>query len=178
MPLTLKKSHIIYHCTLLYRKYGIDNFSLTILWTCETENEVSYYEELYISQYRSNIIVYGKDFSYNLTNGGEKNSGHKHTEETIAKMKLAHQGKLHTEEAKKKIGDAHRGMKHSDDAKSKIREAFSGEKSMTAKINWKIVNAIREEYASNLFTYQQLADKYSISTSNIGSIITNKSWRI
>jgi group I intron endonuclease len=159
------------------RKYGVPNFTFEVLQICETEEEINYYEEIYISKFHTNINIYGGDFGYNLTNGGEKNAGRKHTKETIVKMKLAHQGILHTKESKEKIGKAHEGMRHSEETKNIIREAFSGEKSITAKLTLNLVNMIREEYASSLFSQQQLAEKYSVSVSNIGSITRNESWR-
>lgn len=160
------------------RKYGVDNFSFDVLQICETEDEVNNYEETYIVQFRANINIYGDEFGYNMTNGGERNTGRKQTEETRAKMSAAHTGILHTQEAKNKIGAAHLGMKHSEETKVVLRDAFIGEKSSTAKLDWDKISEIRKKYASGLYSHQKLADEYGVSPSNIGSIIRNESWRI
>lgn len=45
----------------------------------------------------------------NLTDGGEGTAGHKHTKESIEKMKVNSTGKTHTLETKKKMSDKKKG---------------------------------------------------------------------
>lgn len=176
--LNVKDSRFNYPLSNAIRKYGVDNFVFEVIQSCETELEINFYEEYFISLFKSNINIYGKSFGYNLTNGGEKNAGGKLTEETRLKMSKSHQGLLHSEDSKNKIGKAHIGMRHSKEVKVILSNAFSGEKSCTAKLTWEIVIKIREEYKNTNITQKQLSEKYGVSVSNINSIVCNKSWRV
>ena len=65
----------------------------------ETENEASHIEMFFIAFFKSNICRYGPNFGYNLTDGGEGLSGHKHTDEAKKKMEGAISKFLEAEEA-------------------------------------------------------------------------------
>ena len=53
------------------RKYGINNFDFRIVQEINSFNEALLAEKYWISFYKSNIIRYGKQFGYNLSDGGD-----------------------------------------------------------------------------------------------------------
>lgn len=85
-------------------KFGIDNFTFTILCECE-ENQLDTLEQYYIFCLESTDQRVG----YNRQYGGTSNRPCKATRELMSK---AHKGKKHSEETKRKIGESHRGMKY------------------------------------------------------------------
>ena len=160
------------------RKYGAESFKFEVITSYKTEQEANDGEVYYIALYRSNINVFGREFGYNLTEGGEGVSDMKRTPETRAKMSASHMGLHPTEGALKKMRHSHSGFFHSKESKEALSKMFSGENSINAKITWEIVSQIRKDYENADFTQTQLAQKYRLSRSNIGSIVRYESWRI
>jgi group I intron endonuclease len=75
------------------RKHGADNFTFKILEQCYgllTSNEI---EKYYIELYKTNICRYGNKYGYNMTDGGDGNSGHITSDETRKKQSDAKAGK-------------------------------------------------------------------------------------
>ena len=109
-------------------KYGWDNFKHEIIKENLSKEEAGYWEQYYISFYKSTDRQYG----YNMSFGGEC-GGHPQTEETKKKISENHSGfdgRKHTEESLKKMRDAKIGKKHpnygkhlSDESKDKLRSA-------------------------------------------------------
>ena len=85
-------------------KYGIENFSFTVLCECEKEklNELEQYY-IYCLETTDQRVGYNRQY------GGTSNRPCKATRELMSK---AHKGKKHSEETKRKIGESHRGMKY------------------------------------------------------------------
>ena len=85
-------------------KYGIENFSFTVLCECEKEklNELEQYY-IYCLETTDQRVGYNRQY------GGTSNRPCKATRELMSK---AHRGKKHSEETKRKIGESHRGMKY------------------------------------------------------------------
>jgi hypothetical protein len=86
------------------RRHGIDNFTIRVSGTYNTErqafdNEISLIAKLKAEGFKL----------YNLTNGGEGSSGRKHSDESKRKISLSLIGHKHTEEAKQKIAAANVG---------------------------------------------------------------------
>ncbi len=133
-------------------KYGIENFSICMLYECE-ESELDSLEEIYIE------LMDSRNSGYNMTTGGGGTRGHKWSEESRRKLsesisgeknvkfgkplpeyvkaklseslsgsKNPFSGKTHTDEAKRKISEAHLGKVLSDDHKRKLSESRTGEK--------------------------------------------------
>jgi group I intron endonuclease len=161
-----------YPVSCAIRKYGAENFEFDILISCKTELEINAYEEYYIALYRSNINKYGKDFGYNLTDGGEGTVGWKHTDGTRKKMSASHTGMKHTEETLRKIGSANKKFRPTETHINSI----SGENSNSAKLTWEIVGKIREENAKGT-PRKQLAIKYEVCVQNIDLIVSYRSWK-
>lgn len=136
-------------------KYGRENFRVSMLYECDSKEELDEMEIYFIKQYDAQN---SNDF-YNLCPGGEsgvggpKFKGHQHSDE--AKRKISEKtsgennpfyGKHHTEECRermreaakhrapvsdetrKKLSDVRKGRKFTDEHKRKISEAQRGEK--------------------------------------------------
>lgn len=84
------------------RKYGRDNFSVELIDFCNSWNELTEKEKMYIEQYKS----LQDEFGYNLTEGGDGTFG-----------------RLHSEETKDKIRQKAIGREVSDDTRLKLSEA-------------------------------------------------------
>lgn len=85
-------------------KYGIENFTFTILCECSKE-KLHEMEQYYIFCLETTDPRIG----YNRQYGGQSNRPCLATRKLMSE---AHKGKKHSEETKRKIGDAHRGMKY------------------------------------------------------------------
>lgn len=81
-----------------------------------------------IALYKTNCNRYkNPTYGYNLTDGGEGNSGRPISEITRQKIREAHLGMKASEETRRKQSEVRKGRKMSESAKQKIREAKSGE---------------------------------------------------
>lgn len=117
------------------RKYGITAFEFFEIAKFAQEQDAFDYERHLIHQFRTN----GQKL-YNITNGGEGNSGWHHRKETIEFLSKINKGNKHglgyrhTDDAKslmskQRLGNKHRlGIKHSQLVIAKISAAISGEK--------------------------------------------------
>jgi len=99
------------HLLNAFNKYGIDNFTFSVIVECSIE-ELDILEKKYIAEYKS----YNKKFGYNKTMGGE---GGCWNEETKRKKSLQMMGegnhfygKHHSEETIHKISKGRIGEKH------------------------------------------------------------------
>jgi group I intron endonuclease len=118
-------------------KYGAQSFSLEVLHTCETKEEMDFVEMFYISLLNAKVPN-----GYNLTEGGEGGLGYHHTDGAKKAMSISKTGKplnlsaeqraamgkrsserVRTPEWNKKVGDAHRGKTISEETRTKIKKA-------------------------------------------------------
>jgi group I intron endonuclease len=95
------------------RKYGEDNFELTVLCVCSTREELDLKEDEYITEFNS--MVY--DNGYNMIRGGRGRAPNPH----------------HTEDHKKRMREWHKerkaqGITMSDETKARISKARQGQK--------------------------------------------------
>lgn len=128
-------------------------------------------------QMMSNLLTGRKRDEETIQKISISNKGLRRDDETRKRMSTAKLGIIMSDETKKRISDAKIGKTKSDETKKKMSKAKAGENSYLAKLNWKIVEQIRSEYATELFTQKELGKKYNISRPNINSIINNKTWR-
>ena len=113
-------------------KYGWDNFRVELLIPCFSREELNAEEEFLIEWFGSRDRLVG----YNICKGGEcgpggpRFQGHKHTDESKAKMSQARLGKkfsdTHKANLSKSISLARTGTSLSEDAKAKLSERNSG----------------------------------------------------
>lgn len=175
------------------KKHGIENFELTFLVADIPEEHALAWEKGYIDLYKTNISreyepgVYGH--GYNMTDGGDGVSGHRHTDETKRKIsekcgskqpearrKIAEANRRSmTPERKAKIGETHRGRKRSPETGRKISEKLKGNKNGVGAVHKKKLTdeqkaTIRARRAEGA-TFQQLKDEfgplYNVSTMTI-----------
>lgn len=108
-----------------YQKYGHENFSISIIDTADTEEELNHKERKWIAHYESK-----KPNGYNITDGGEGTSGVVR-EDTASRNRLLcgknnHMfGKRFTPEERKKFGQPGErnpmyGKQRTDEEKSKL----------------------------------------------------------
>lgn len=79
-----KESFAIIHKALV--KYG-DAIEFILIQEFLTENEALSAEKYWIQFYKTNVLKFGNEFGYNLTDGGDGVSGYKHTEKSKVLMK-------------------------------------------------------------------------------------------
>lgn len=82
-------------------KYGEENFLVETLHICETKEEMDFVEMFYIALLNSKAPI-----GYNLTDGGDGPTGHKHSEASRAKIKKARASQVMlpvTEETRRKM---------------------------------------------------------------------------
>lgn len=109
--------------------HGTDNFTIELLRTCESQEEMNHWEIHFIAKFGT--FAPG---GYNLTLGGGGKSGYKHSAESIAKRNVHFIGKTLSDEHKRKVSDSlignqrALGLKHTDATKQKISAAFKGKK--------------------------------------------------
>ncbi len=125
------------HFQRALKKY--DNWNWKIICNVEAPNNILLKELLNISE--TMYIEKYDSFKngYNLTTGGDGglgrvpwNKGKKFSDESKAKMSVAHmgntarRGKKATEETRVKLSESHRGYKHTDEQKAKISASQKG----------------------------------------------------
>lgn len=96
-----KSNHL--HSAML--KYGIDNFSVEEIESCDNYENLKKREMYWIKYYNSN----NSDIGYNLTEGGDGFTGYVWTEEAIKNMSKAKIGQHHTIKTRKKMSESHKG---------------------------------------------------------------------
>ena len=86
-------------------KYGEENFTLEILETVDTYDELKEREKYWIKFYDS----MDRSKGYNLTEGGDGTFGKLHSEETKEKIRQKAIGRKASEETKKKMSEMRKG---------------------------------------------------------------------
>lgn len=173
-------------------KYGVENFSFSILESHDLEENALDGEMAHIARLKS--LNYSL---YNLTDGGEGTSGYKHLPESKRKMSLSRLGKQRgplSVEAKLKISiskkgklpsrrtvenarQSNLGKKRSEKTKRLISASGSGERNPMAKLTWAKVDMIRDLFRRGI-TLTELAIQFETTQSNISLICRNKRWKI
>ena len=195
------KYHSKYQTTRLYnaiRKYGWNSLDWIILEECYDKIKLSEREIVWIDKFS----CLDRDKGYNLREGGE---GGKHSPETKEKISKANSGenngmygrkswnsgKKLSASHRKALSESHKGQRAwnkgmkgeystgptSKETKEKISKANSGENNGRSKLNWEIVNKIREEYKNENITQKKLAEKYNLTQFMVWSVVNNKRWR-
>ena len=96
-------------------KHGKDNFIITLLVVCSTQETADYWEDYFIEKYDSRNRKYG----YNIREGG---SYGKLSLETKLKISLSKKGKLASEETKNKLSLARKGENNPNYGKHMSKE--------------------------------------------------------
>lgn len=100
------------------RKYGVENFSMEEVVSCENRDTANFLEILFIHVFDS-LVPKG----YNLTEGGY---GGLPSLETRVKMSLSHLGKITPEEVKRKQSSSSKGKPKSEEHSANISKGRKG----------------------------------------------------
>lgn len=155
-----KKAH---HYNLIHKaitKYGPENFDFIVIDEKETEKEILELEKYYIALYKTNVMRYGQEAGYNLTDGGEGASGRFHTEEAKQKIRAKAIGRLHTEETKEQISKTI-ALQKMGKIKLSVEDAFA-------------IKQIREE--DNL-SYAKIAKQFGVSKTTVMKLCKGQTWK-
>lgn len=117
------------------RKHRAESFSVQQIETCNTAEELCLAEIKWIKQYDSN----NPDKGYNLTTGGEGNSGHLVSPEARAKISAARKGKPLSEEHKQKLREAKLNKPTNYWLGKKRPNAFGGKEKMFSTKGMKVL---------------------------------------
>jgi group I intron endonuclease len=177
------------------RKNGWNNFTHQIIEEWDNKKDALEAEKFWISFFRSNRKVYGPNYGYNLTDGGEGGhmKGHKMSPTTKEKLLQANIGKKHTQERETKRLKSRQGYKHSATTKKNISLSQKGKKLSSDHIEklskshigtgMKNTNAsklTREqvlEIRASVDSNATLSHKYGVSTGTIWNIMNYKTWK-
>ena len=161
-------------------KYGWDSFEHEILFEGLTLEEANKKEIELIATYKTNVNRFGKDFGYNMTDGGDGSTGGTHYSGKDHPM----YGKHHTEEARKKMSAAQSGENnpmygrtgergsfyghhHTEEYKELMRVLHSGKNSPMAR------RVICVETGEVFDTLTSAAKKYGLFPNNISKACKN-----
>lgn len=100
------------------KKYGKENFTKIILLELDSQDELDYFEELYIKKYNS---LYPQGYNISETPwGGAYLSNHPDKELIKEKISKSLKGYKYSEERNLKVSKALKGRKRSEETKDKI----------------------------------------------------------
>lgn len=100
-----KNSKHKYYIHNAMNKYGINNFSIEEIDSCDDINELKKKEQYWIEFYKS----FDGRFGYNLTKGGDGVNGYRLSDEAKEKLRMSMRGRHHTEETRKVLSEKHKG---------------------------------------------------------------------
>lgn len=118
-----------FHLYRAMRKYGVENFTVQAIASCEDGDFLNELERYYIKRFGT----FSSDgYGYNATLGGEGNPGRVCSEGTRHKLRVASLGRRYSEETRAKLSAMRLGKKlkpHSAEAKLKMSAAAKVRKS-------------------------------------------------
>lgn len=105
--------------TRAIKKHGAESFQVEFATSGQTETAAFRDERL---------LIYLLEPRYNLTDGGEGNSGYCPSPETREAMARAKRGRTLTDQHKKRIGDSSRGRSLAEEARKRLSLAHKGKR--------------------------------------------------
>lgn len=105
------------------RKYGPDNFEVSLLESNIADQDIQNKEKEYIRRYDT---FYTSGHGYNMTEGGGGVAGYKHTSNTKRKISKSLHSHIFSESRNQKISAALKGYPRSDDWRSAISKSRLG----------------------------------------------------
>jgi len=172
------------------RKYGIESFDFSILFSYKTEEDALNKEKELIKELKSNQ----KEFGYNITEGGYGSFHGPLSEEHKRKISISLTGKIQSKETRQKLSEARLGVElgpQTLEHRLKISEGlkkFNGERlrpiisedfinkcilalNRRGQISDEAKSQIINDYATGNFTKKQLAKINNISCSSVNYIV-------
>lgn len=110
-----------YYLHRAIRKYGKDCFSCEVICECATEEELNFWEKFCIDVFKTK-----SPYGYNMTDGGDGQSGRKLSAESRAKISSAQLGRYIPERHREIVRRALTGLKRSPDFCKAIGDRFRG----------------------------------------------------
>lgn len=181
-------NHTNIHLQRASEKYGLDAFSFEILEEC-TKEQLREHEQKLLDKFVGNINCY--NIAHDAT---APTRGLLQSEETKLKKSLALKGKSLSEEHKKKIGLANKGNVYSKEIRQQISNRQLGRKLSTewkdsikknmprgsalavSKLKESDIPIIREMYASDDYSHEEIANIYDVTRKCIMNIVHRKTW--
>lgn len=154
-----------------FSKYGRDSFYAELITVCPNQELADYNEILFIQKFDS--IKNG----YNIKGGGSKGKHSQETKDKIAASnRIALKGNVISDQTKKKLSASLKGkskpprtLNHTSNIKISRRKQ--------SKFTIEIIQMIRQDYSTGLFTHKQLAMKYNSNKRTITDIVNFKTWK-
>lgn len=178
---TKKKSHYPLYSAI--KKYGKDNFEWTVIDNAETEDELNEKEIYWIKHYCT-LSPNG----YNLSLGGDGQTGFKHSE--LSKQKISknsywngkegiNKGRKFTEKHRENLSKAHKGKPTKIVYDDRVRKILSEQKlgiknPMYGKIPANVKKVINLDTLEVFDSLHDITNKTGISWQNIGSVCRGK----
>lgn len=155
-----------------FAKYGKDNFNIELIITSDNQEDADYWEIFFIEKYDS--IKNG----YNIKGGGSKGKHSQETKDKIGRSNhIALQGNIISSQTKEKLSIALKGKNKPTRTLDHISNIKNSRRSQS-KFTIEIIQAIRQDYSTGLFTHKQLADKYNSNRRTITDIVNFKIWKL
>ncbi len=181
-------------CIALHRaikKYGAEAFSLAVLETCSTIEQLNEAERAWIEKLNTRVPN-----GYNIREGGGNGP---HSEESKAKMREIQSNRSQEWKDNMRAGYVRRSQdeawkgalskaakkrtptKKQLDAlaagRLKDRKGSPGESNPNSKVTTEQVVEIRRLYDTGDFSQQQLADRFGLTQIGVSAIIRRKTWK-
>ena len=128
-----KKDNTLMNNAIL--KYGKENFYCGVIKTCESKEEMDYWEKYYIAALRTK-----KPYGYNLTDGGEGFIGYRHSPETLAKISEIKKNSPRAAEQIARLAELNRGRHPTPEARAKMSASRKG-RTISAEHRAKLIAA-------------------------------------
>ena len=144
------------HLLSAIRKYGVENFTVEIIDTAETIEELNEKEKLWISHYEAYTCGYNKCF------GGENTKGWKPSDKTRKLWVEMRKGTMVGEK------NPNYGKKHSEEVRKKMSESRKGK--LTGIDHPKAREVINLDTLEVFETLTSACEKYGITDGNLTSV--------
>jgi group I intron endonuclease len=183
----IKKYNSVFHATI--RKYGWKNFKIIEIEQWKTLEDTNDAEKFWIEFFRTNIVKFGEEYGYNLTEGGDGAPGRVPSDKAIESLRQRSIGNtwgsnvVHTDEFKQKVGLRFKDKNLSEEHRENISVTrkkngiAKGSKNPGAKLNEILVSQIRFEYLNGISSVE-LSKKFKVSKTQILRIVNNKNWKL
>lgn len=161
-----------------FNKYGEDAFQFEVIH-CVDDPEV-------INDLEVEEIKKAREFGHccNIADGGDGAKGVRPSDENIRRLaelnRIYNTGKKASEETKQRMSEARKGKKRPTGMgekmiKTRHDKIINGESMKTTKLTPEQVVDIKRKLMDNI-SWDDLAEEYHISRSNINAIRSNRSW--
>lgn len=152
-----------------YNKFGSESFEFVVIYTTENKKEASSLEQYYIKTFMNIQLCYNKslavvDYTIVGSRNRERLLGTKVSKQIREKMVKSRKGKARPDGTFERM------------VKTKSNQYLNGETNKLTKLTVDDVRKIKQAIMDNV-SYEELAEIYNISYSNVNAIRSNRSWK-